>query len=415
MGLVGRMVAVLSERRALTESDWLKKALGVTDTYTGRSVGVSDALTYSAVYACVRRISENVGSLPLITYRRLAGGGKDRAEAHALYDLLKNQPNPEMTAQSFWECLSGHIETRGNAYAEIEVDNGGRIVGLWPLRPDRMQVWRDDTIDHAPLRYLYRVGNHEVRLDPDSVLHIPGFGYDGLIGYSPVSLFREVIALGLAIEEFGARFFGNDSRPGGILTTKGRLKDPERLKKAWEQAHQGLSNRHRVAVLEEDVSWQQIGIAPEDAQFLETRKFQRSEIASIWGVPPHLIGDLERATFSNVEMQSLEFVTYTLRPRLRRFEQAILTRLFRNSEGKRSHFAEFLVDGLLRGDIKSRYDAYATARQNGWLSADDVREFENMNPLPGDVGKIYWQPVNVLPAGTPAPNPDASMGGVDAP
>lgn len=212
-------------------------------------------------------------------------------------------------------------------------------------------------------------------------------------------LAREAIGMALATEEYGARFFGNGAKPGGVLEHPGKLSKEaqDRLRTSWNEMHQGLSKQHRIAILEEGMSYKQIGIPPEDAQFLETRKFQLNEIARIFRIPPHLVGDLERATFSNVEQQSIDFVVHTIRPWLVRWEQAIKLKLFTPTE-RRRFFAEFVADGLLRGDIKSRYEAYAIGRQNGWLSADDIRELENMNPLPDDTGKVYLVPLNMVPA-----------------
>ena len=384
---------------------WIESGYG-WDTATGVNVTPANALETGAVYACVRVLSESLSSLPLLLYRRQADGGKRRAANHYLYPLLHNAPNSEMTSMEFREVLMGHLLTWGNAYAEIEIDRAGRVQALWPLRPDCMRVVRTA---EGELVYIYRLpkpdpitGEWEKRLSAWQVFHLRGLGSNGIIGYSPVQLQRLGIGLARATEEFGGRFFGNDARPGGVLEHPGKLSDEahKRLRESWVARHQGLERSHRLAILEEGMKFEQIGLPPEDAQFLETRKFQRSEIAGWFRVPPHKIGDLERATFSNIEHQSIEFVTDSLRPWLVRWEQRIFVQLLTARE-QGEYFAEFLVDALLRGDIQSRYTAYATARQNGWMSANDVRTLENMNPIPG--GDVYLIPLNMVPAGTAGP------------
>jgi len=379
---------------------------------TGVKVNESTALQCSAVFACVQLLAETVASLPLPVYRGLPPREKERAYNHHLYPLLHDAPNPEMTSFNFREAMQGHLVLWGNCYAEIDWDmSSGRIRGLWPLRPDRMRVARRE----GKLWYHYRLPNGtEVVLPSYRVWHIPGLGFDGIMGYSPIHMAREAIGLALATEEYGARFFGNGAKPGGVLQHPGKLGEPaqENLQKSWNEMHQGLVNQHRIAILEEGMKYQQVGIPPEDAQFLETRKFQRNEIASFFHIPPHMIGDLERATFSNIEQQSIEFVVYTMRPWFVRWEQSIRKNLMGPAE-RRQYFAEFLVQGLLRGDITSRYQAYATARQWGWMSADDIRELENQNPLPDGQGQIYYMPMNMLPASMAASiNGDGRQSGI---
>ncbi len=360
----------------------------------GTTVRPDTAMRCAAVFACVRVVAETVASLPLPVYRRLAGGGKQRAPMHPLYPVLHDQANPEMTAMELREVLVGHACLWGQAYAEIEFDGVGRVVALWPLRPDRTRAERDEQGKIWYVTEIERLGTR-VALPAYRVWHTQGF-----MGLSPIAQAREAIGLALAAEEYGARFFSNDSRPGGVLKSPKVLSKEaaERLKASWEAAHSGLSKAHRVAVLEEGVEWQQIGIPPEDAQYLETRKYQVAEIARIFRVPPHMIADLDRATFSNIEQQSIEFVVHCIRPWLVRFEQGIKRDLF-SERDRAEYFAEHVVDGLLRGDVASRYQAYAIGRQWGWLSADDIRELENMNPLPDGNGRIYLTPMNMIPAG----------------
>lgn len=349
-----------------------------------------------AVHNCTRILAETVASLPLPVYRRLPGGGKERATDHYLYPLLHDQPNPEMTSFEFRETLMGHLALWGNAYAEMERDGAGRVRALWPLRPDRMQIKRDD----RGLRYEYNLPDGKVAvLRQTNIMHVRGLSSNGIVGYSPIRLAREAIGLALATEEFGARFFGQGSRPSGVLEHPGKLSEEaaKRLRKSWEEMHSGLSQAHRVAILEEGMSWKQIGIPPEDAQFLSTREFQVIEIARIFRIPPYLLQDFSRATFSNVEHTAISFVVHTVRPWLVRWEQSFKRDLFLPGE-RETYFAEFLVDGLLRGDIESRYRAYSVARQWGWMSANDVRELENMNPISG--GDVYLIPLNMVPAGS---------------
>lgn len=399
MGLLVR----LAERRASPENpktslanpdEWLIDIFAGPETAAGVRVNEKSALASTAVFGAIRVLAETIGSLPLIVYERLDPRGKRRASDHRLFPILHDQANPEMTAVMFRETLTGHMVSWGNAYAEIEYDHASRVVALWPLLPDRTYPQRVN----GRKVFITHVNGTPVPLADDRVLHIAGLGYDGLVGYSPIFLARQAIALALATEEFGARYFGNGARPGGALKHKGRLDQPthDRLKASWAAAHQGLTNSQRVAILEEGMEWQSIGVPPEDSQFLETRKFQVNEISRIFRVPPHMLADLERATFSNIEHQGIEFVVHTLRPWLVRWEQTLLAKLF-GVRGR--NFAEFLVDGLLRGDIVSRYNAYAVGRNGGWLSSDDIRDMENMNPLgPEKGGDIYLVPLNMVPA-----------------
>lgn len=370
---------------------------GGTKSATGVNVTPDRALQASAVYACCRVLSETIASLPLHVYKRL-DRGKEKAVDHYLYPILHDAPNPEMTSFEFRETMMGHLCLRGNAYAEKVYDRAGRIKELWPLNPDRVTVARDKATKQLIYTVTIPDEARKVELGSDRILHIRGLSGDGIIGYSPIKLARESIGLSLATEEYGARFFGNGSRPGGVLEHPGKLGTEARknLKTSWEEMHKGLEQSHRIAILEEGLKWHQIGIAPEEAQFLESRQFQAVDIARIFRVPPHLVGILDRSTFSNIEQQSIDFVVNTIRPWLVRHEQAYKQRLFDVDDV--DHFAEFLIDGLLRGDIQSRYTAYSVGRQNGWLSADDIRELENMNPLPDGQGKTYLLPLNMVPA-----------------
>lgn len=350
-------------------------------TSSGKSVNERTAMQTTAVYACVRILSETIASLPLHIYR-YTDSGKEKAIKHQLYYLLHDEPNPEMTSFVFRETLMSHLLLWGNAYAQIVRDGRGNVLSLYPLLPDRMTV---DRTSNGELFYEYRKDTGTVILRKEEVLHIPGLGFDGLVGYSPIAMSKNAIGMAIATEEYGAKFFANGANPGGVLEHPGVVKDPKRVRDSWNAVYQGSTNAHRVAVLEEGMKFQSIGIPPEQAQFLETRKFQINEIARIFRIPPHMVGDLEKSSFSNIEQQSLEFVKYTLDPWVARWEQSIQRALLSTSE-KKEFFVKFNVDGLLRGDYQSRMSGYAVGRQNGWLSSNDIRELENMNRIPEELG-----------------------------
>ena len=357
---------------------------------SGKMVTERSAMQMTAVYSCVRILSEAVASLPLHVYKYNENGGKEKAVNHPLYFLLHDEPNPEMTSFVFRETLMTHLLLWGNAYAQIIRNGRGEIIALYPLMPNRMTVDRDDK---GQLYYQYNTSKEDaptmngsiVNLKPSDVLHIPGLGFDGLVGYSPIAMAKNAIGMAIACEEYGAKFFANGATPGGILEHPGTVKDPQRVRDSWTSAFGGSSNANKVAVLEEGMKYTPISISPEQAQFLETRKFQINELARIFRVPPHMVGDLEKSSFSNIEQQSLEFVKYTLDPWVTRWEQAIVRSLLSTDE-KTKYFVKFNVDGLLRGDYQSRMNGYAIGRQNGWMSANDIRELENLDRIPEEEG-----------------------------
>lgn len=360
-------------------------------TTSGKPVNERTAMQTTAVYACVRILAEAVASLPLHVYEYQDDGGKKLVHDHPLYYLLHDEPNPEMTSFVFRETLMSHLLIWGNAYAQIIRDGAGRVLGLYPLLPDKMEVQRDDK---GNIYYVYSRNSDEnptfkeygnIKLKAEDVLHIPGLGFDGLIGYSPIAMAKNAVGMTLACEEYGASFFANGANPGGVLEHPGVLKDPSKVRESWNSVYRGVSNAHKIAVLEEGMKYQQIGIPPEEAQFLETRKFQINEIARLYRIPPHMVGDLDKSSFSNIEQQSLEFVKYTLDPWVIRWEQSLQRSLFLPGE-KGKYFIKLNVDGLLRGDYQSRMNGYAVGRQNGWFSANDIREMENMNPIPDEEG-----------------------------
>jgi HK97 family phage portal protein len=369
---------------------------------SGKVVTERSAMQMTAVYSCVRILSEAVAGLPLHLYRYKDGGGKEKAIDHPLYRLLHDEPNPEMSSFVFRETLMTHLLLWGNAYAQIIRNGKGEIMALYPLMPNKMRVDRDE---HGKLYYEYSHSSDEagtmknttVRLTPYDVLHIPGLGFDGLVGYSPIAMAKNAIGMAIACEEYGAKFFANGAAPSGVLEHPGVIKDPQKVRDAWQSQFGGSANSNKVAVLEEGMKYTPISISPEQAQFLETRKFQINEIARIFRVPPHMVGDLEKSSFSNIEQQSLEFVKYTLDPWVIRWEQSLSHILFTDEE-KKTLFFKFSVEGLLRGDYQSRMNGYATARQNGWMSANDIRELENMDKIPAEEGgDLYLINGSMLP------------------
>ncbi len=352
-------------------------------TTSGKAVNERTAMQTSAVYACVRILAESVAGLPLHVYERTANGSKSTKPSHPLYQLLHDEPNREMTSFVFRETLMSHLLLWGNAYAQIIRDGRGFPIALYPLLPDRMAVDRNES---GELVYTYQSDKGQVKLRRENVLHIPGLGFDGLIGYSPIAMAKNAVGLALATEDYGAAFFANGANPGGVLEHPGVIKpeQADRLRESW-QSQFGGANAHKVAVLEEGLKFHQMSIPPEQAQFLETRKFQINEIARIFRVPPHMVGDLEKSSFSNIEQQSLEFVKYTLDPWVVRWEQSLQQALILPSE-KATIFIKFNLDGLLRGDYQSRMQGYSTGIQNGFMSVNDVRGLEDMNLLTAEEG-----------------------------
>ncbi len=368
----------------------------------GKAVTERSAMQMTAVYSCVRILAEAVAGLPLHFYKYNEDGSKTKAIDTGLYYLMHDEPNPEMSSFVFRETLMTHLLLWGNAYAQIIRNGKGEIVALYPLMPNKMSVDRDES---GVLYYTYQRSSEEgkaedagtVILSTRDVLHIPGLGFDGLVGYSPIAMAKNAIGLAIATEEYGAKFFANGAAPSGVLEHPGTIKDPARLRENWNSTFGGSANSGKVAVLEEGMKYTPISIAPEQAQFLETRKFQINEIARIFRVPPHMVGDLEKSSFSNIEQQSLEFVKYTLDPWIIRWEQS-LNRSLLNADEKKTYFFKFNVEGLLRGDYQSRMQGYATARQNGWMSANDIRELENLDKIPAEEGgDLYLINGNMLP------------------
>ena len=360
-------------------------------TLSGERVDEKSALQISTVYACVRLLAETVASLPLHLYKFTdTGAGKERATEHPLYKILYRQANPEMTSFSFREAMMMHLLLWGNAYAQIVRDGKNGILGLYPLLPENVEI---DRAENGDLFYTYHAytdevpgeHNRDIIFQRDEILHIPGLGFNGLVGFSPIAMMKNALGTTLAVEKYGSAFFKNGAQPSGVLEHPGVLKDPKKIRDNWMNAYGGAGNAHRVAVLEEGMSYKPISLPPEDSQFLSTREFGVEEICRIFRVPPHMVQDLKRATFNNIEHQSIDFVMHTIMPWLVRIEQAIIKDVLIEEE-QDHYFPKFNVDGLMRGDYKSRMDGYAVGFANGFLSPNDIRRLENMDLIPAEEG-----------------------------
>lgn len=371
----------------------------------GVAVTPERAMALSAVFSCVRVLAESVGQLPVHLYEQ-KGREKQKAPSHPLHDLLHFAPNKFQTAQEWREWVMACLGLWGNAYCRI-VRTGSsknlRPAELIPLHPESVAPIYDASRGEVGYRISLAGGGDET-LSTSEVMHIPLFSLmGGIKGVNPVQYAREAIGLGIGAEEFGARLFANDASPGGVLKHPGKLGDKayDRLKSSWEERHQGSGNAHKPAILEEGMSWESIGFPAKDAQFLETRKHQRSEIAGMYRVPPHLIGDLDKATFSNIEHQSLDFVVRGLMPYVTRIEQRVVFHLLTREERQR-YFPRINVAGLLRGDMQARAAYYHSLVQDGALSPNEIRDLEDLNPREG--GDIYLTPLNMAVNGKPPDN-----------
>ena len=384
----------------------LNELFGGSSSDAGVTVTPDTALTYSAVYAAVRCIAESVSSLPLNYYERLPGGGKASAKANPLHTLLHDEPNPEMTSLQWREASMAHLLLWGNSYSEIVRDLEGNVVELWPIDPTIVTPMRTDSGE-----LYYDLNRGKSFITAGNMLHIPGLSFDGISGVSPITLARQSIGLSMAIEQFGAGYFGRGARPGGVLTFPGQLSPEARqnLRRSFEELHAGGANSHRVALLEAGLKWEAIGVPPDDSQFLQSREFQIIEVARWFNLPPNKLKDLSKTSYNSLEQMEISFVVDTLRPWLVRWEQQLNRKIIRPKD-KGSFFFEFNVDGKLRGEIAARYQSYSVARNWGWLSVNEIREKENMNPIEG--GDVYMQPMNMqslATAPTAAPATDPSL------
>lgn len=387
--------------------DYWYQPYGYGWSVAGLPITADTALRIAAVYACVKVIAEDIASLPLDIYKRLDSpkGAREKAPDHPLQDVIHDQPNPFQTAFEWREMMMGHLLLRGNAYSRIIDGPRGFVHYLMPLNPDRVEPKLfPDGSGRVYYEYVNPQGFKEIIPD-EFMFHVRGISSDGLKGLSVIQLARDGFGLAAATEQYGARLFSQGARPASVLSHPGALEDQDtmdRLKKNLKDFYAGLDASHGTLILEEGMTWTQVGLSNDEAQFLQTRKFQVAEIARWFRMPLHKIQDLERATFSNIEHQSIEYVTGTLNPWTRRWEQAILKDLI---SADRKYFAEFNLDALTRGDLKTRYDAYAIGIMNGWLAPNEVRQRENMNPREG--GDEYLTPMNTRTTGAGGSDPNA--------
>jgi len=370
---------------------WKKRSWANLDAFEGREtssgihINETVALGIPAVYACIRVLTEAIASLPLIIYERFDNGDRERARGFSLFSLLHDSPNPLMTSFELRELLVGYLCLRGNAYCFIERD-GGEVVALWPLHPDRVTV----DVSGRELIYKHQNDGNEKTYSMADILHIRGLSSDGIIGYSPLALLRDAFGYAKAVGEYSSSYFKNDASPGGILTTAGTLsvQSHSNLRQAWSEGYQGKGKHHRVAILDNDLKWQSIGVSPQDSQLIESQKFSVVEIARVFRVPLNLVMDYERSTYSNVTEQNRSFLTHTLQPWLTRIEQAMGKSLLTEAEKER-YFIEHLTQGFLRSDTKTRFESYKIAIEAGFLTIDEVRQMENMNKLPEPGKRTY--------------------------
>lgn len=366
----------------------LEELFGAHPSRAGVSVTAESSLKYTTVYACVSLIAETIASLPLVVYQR-HGDNKDRATKHPLYQIIHDRPNEEMTSFNWREALVSQLLLWGNAYNYVERNRAGGVAAVYPLLSSDMTVERIDGV----IRYRYE------GVPVNNILHIPALGFNGIVGKSPVAMAKEAVGLGLAAEEFGAAYFGTGINPSVNVFHPGKLSKEaqDRLKESIHKRG-GLSNSHSAMIWEEGMKVERTAIPPEDSQFLETRSFQRSEICAIYRVPQFMVGGEEKQTSwgTGVEQRQIGFVVHTIRPWLVRIEQVLSQILLSEPDRRKGYFVEFLVDGLLRGDLKSRYEAYQIGRLGGWLSVNEIRSLENLNPVKG--GDEYIVPLNMAPA-----------------
>lgn len=375
---IGAGVSITSEEAA--------RYFGGAATISGMAITEQSSMTISTFYACVRNIADDTSKCSIIVGRKQADGSREILEEHPLSYLLNVAPNPEMGAKVFRETLIAHAASWGNGYAEIQWRADGEPGAIWPLDPSQMVVRRSG----GALRYFYS-GRP---VDAANLIHVPGLGFDGRIGYSVARIARESLGQVMATEQFGAAFFANGARPSGAMKHPGKLSDPAyaRLKESLSDEHGGVMNAGRPLLLEEGMEWSPMTVPPEEAQFLLTRQFNVPEVCRWFRMPPHKVAHLLNATFSNIEHQSIEYVVDCLHGWFVRLEQE----LQRKCLGKdRRLYVKHNVNSLLRGDVKSRYEAHAIGRQWGWLSANDVLRLEDQDPIE-EGGDIYLSPSNMI-------------------
>lgn len=378
---------------------------GCNRVSSGAEVTPKTALQLTAVACCVRILSETIAELPLHLYKYNEEGNRVRAYEQRLYYLLHDEPNPEMTSYQWREMMMAHLCVYGNAYSQIIRNKRGEVTALYPLKADRMTVMRSND---GTLYYIYDKDpatsedgkGGQIRLPRDQVLHIAGLGFNGITGFSPISMARESIGSAISADQYAGSFFANGASPTGIIEYPKSINDPKKFIENFNAAYTGAKNAGKIPLLEDGMKFSPVSITQQDMQYLETRKFNIDEIARIYRIPPHMLADLEKSSFSNIEQQSLEFVKYTISPWVARWEQTLRKQLLLPEEKSKMFFA-FNMEGLLRGDYATRMSGYATARQNGWMSANDIRRLENMNLIPAEEGgDLYLINGAMLPMGS---------------
>lgn len=403
MGILSRLFS--KESRAsvgdpATAPHW--GLFGFNPSDAGKNVTPETASSHATVYACVKLISETIASLPLFVFKRtLSTGERREATSHELWPIFRYSPNTATDPFTYWEMVNSHILLHGNAYDYIETAGDGTILGLWPLNPQLMepQVVEVGTGQQVIVGYIYKsIGHGNIPLRVDEVFHRKDWTTNGAIGISRIQLLANTVGGGLATDEYANKYFKNSAMPTGILKTGAKLKEDlrTRLIKSWEDVHAGSSNAGKTALLEGGIEWESISISPEDSQLLQTRQWQTADIARIFRVPTIMIGgagDADKSnTFASSEQQTLNFVTHTVAPWAGRLESQMNHKFF-SIKDRRSLFIEFNLDGLLRGDIKTRFETYKMGREWGVFSSNDVRKLENMKPI--ENGNEYTRPMNM--------------------
>jgi len=398
----------LTDKKAWDTSYW--NLIGAQSS-AGVNVTYDKALSYSAVFNAIALLSGTIGGLPLNLYRKKANQGNVVEDRRPLHNLLHFSPNSEMSAMTFRETMTAHVLGWGNCYAEIQRNGMGEVIALWPIPPNRVVIRRIS----GELIYEVKVGSETIPLPRNRMLHIPGLGFDGIQGYSVISYARETIGLGLAMEEFGARFFGAGTHPGAVFEHPGKVGGEayDNLQKSLMETYSGLGKSHKLLILEEGMEMKQLGIPPEDAQFLESRVFSVNEIARWFNVPPHKIKEMSHSTYSNIEHQAIEFVTDSVLPWLVRFEQGYDLQLLSPKERNRKFYFKHIVEGLLRGDAESRGKFYNQMFMIGAMTINEIRAKEDMNPTKN--GDEQFVPLNMVPlsralAPPPPPPPIPDVG-----
>lgn len=409
MGLVSRLVKNYSQADFDRE---IRSVFRGRKTLSGVSVSEDSALRFITVYSCVKILAETMGALPFRVYRkRRVGRGADEAWDHPVYRLLHDSPNDEMPSLTWREAMMGHLGLAGKAFSIITTNRRGQAIDLYPADWHQMDVDRDP--DTRRLRYWLDDRGKREYFPPERVFHIPAFSPDGIQGYSPIRLADEAVGLGLASTEFAARFYGQGMNMGIVLEHPGELgkEGRDNLKADLMEQGGGLQNSWLPLILEEGMKVDRIPMPLRDAQFIEREKLTRDDLCGLYRVPPHMVANLDRATFSNIEHLSIEFVMFTMLPWVKRWEQVANWKLFTAEERAQGYYAAFNLNGLMRGDYKSRQEGLAIQRQNGVINADDWRDMEEMNPIGGPAGQAYLVNGNMVGTETAANQPPRQPGG----